>query len=161
MGNAIRLFSATSPGGGQRCTDCTGYQITVDDTMYRKVPIPDGDAPLAARLLQDIRGDDPLEHWPETSSDTSQLVFRYDFADVSRLYVIGDRMFVFERPTSQYTLPDSIPRDFVSLIASVLASRQQTDPSDGFFESVRRGDATIYRPRHPRMPRLDRRTPSV
>lgn len=125
MGSSISLGSGEVKTG-QRCRDCRAFEFVKDGTVYRKKVL--ADETLRDRLVSDIK------NTPETSDDVylsewdiggdTTPVFRYDFATVSRLYIIGRRVIVLEPTESEYSLPSSIPVDFVDLIGSLIPHLQ-------------------------------------
>jgi hypothetical protein len=116
----VNWISADNAAPNDRCNVCTPFRIVKSDDglFYHKVGVgsPNGpDAAVVRHMEDDIRGATP---WTKRGDDT---VFRYDFAQQSRLYVVRDDVFVQEDPGSQYRLPESLPSDFAALIVSVLA----------------------------------------
>ena len=125
MGNVIQMLSAGAENGS---SDRSGsvYIIVGDGEMFRKMPVTEeDDAALVARMHRDMLGEESLRQWPDEEAspldDTERhAVAHLDFAGASRMYTVGDRRFVFERPYSHYRIPESIPLDFVRLLESIL-----------------------------------------
>jgi uncharacterized Zn finger protein (UPF0148 family) len=130
MGNDLFLpLGEIEPETKGRCDErCKAYVYVRDDDVYTKQPAETlGDPRLIQALSRDMKTKTPaknpaneaypadyLQEWGE---DT---VHRYDFADVSRLYVVGARYIVFESPDARYTLPDRIPVDFLNIVAALM-----------------------------------------
>jgi hypothetical protein len=152
MGNNIFGFNSDNniPIDESRCDECIPFRIVSDGTVFRKIStrMPNGpDAYTVDQMQNDILGVSPWTTKTTTvnGTTTKHPVYRYDFAEKSRLYVVtnGENkkmdIFVHEHPSAQYSLSESVPHDFVKLILSVLMLTQPV----------------IFRP--PQQPQLKRR----
>lgn len=130
MGNDLFLpVGEIEPETKGRCgNECKAFVYVRDNDVYTKRAIETlGDPRLVAELSRDMMTKTPTknpvtEAYPPTYLQEwgDDTVYRYDVADVSRLYVIGTRYIVFESPNARYKLPNQIPVDFMNIVAVLM-----------------------------------------
>ncbi len=98
MGNIPPSFPDTTTNKkNARCNDCTGYEIVRSDGMYKKVHINDN------KLFNLLRDDMKTTETEKNIGWNDRPIWRWDFSDVSRLYVVEKRWFFSSQTQTQWT----------------------------------------------------------